>query len=955
MSTYSNSDSEYDTSSEGEVPQARWANPVNFVSSVIASAQAFRRAISPAPVPSPTPSRPNPTLRRLKTEVERKTIDLIRHRNRSIKSSPLASLYPYVRNVDARAGTSARPAVGEVFDHLLSSQNKKRMDHPNGMSGLVHASLTIIALSLFRSNISDDRYNENSPYLDLSPLYGVNDDEANSIRIKDGRGMLAPDCFSESRILFLHPATAALLILWNRNHNYYAKHLLFNNEGEKWRDPGSSSVASSLSLTFQDDQIFETARKINCAIFRKFVAEDLIKELTGRSNVDEGTGLNFLKGSDGVRKDYQSSVESSLLYHWSGLLTKAGEERIKRDMINISDCRDATEASRPTHPSALITIEEFQENLERVALETNTNRQWRHLGLRRGEDGRVDDTDIARVLQGATESEACPAGARSIPSCMRVIEMMVMRQARSWKVCSLNDFRSFLGLKPYVSFDEWSSSSEVAAAARTIYGDIANLELYAEDATSFGFCMGSTMTYGLLVDLITRIRSDAEVASMNEIELTQWGYSQLLIRHLSRNYPYDNVYSLFPFRIPTKAKEIVGSLPIDKQELYDHHKPHIGAAVSLDAAGDIRAVFEDSTGAYSTSYERDLRFVTQGTGFLLGFDDKPSHDTDKLMILYTFTPNCGTLSKHAKTIRCLTDRFISECSSGPDGVKVDIVGEVINRTCARWVCDTINYRKEDGWTVRLKAMESAEKLSKQIENSLKVSAHPKEERLAKAIESRQYEATFEDPDRSGQDLEIQRIVANVLGLSIMSCTSFARVCSHAVDFYLRDEQASKRALITELSKRNNPYDNAEIMGYIREAQRIEQSPNLIRIANRDAQISQKLCVKEGDCVVADFKKIHMNPAEVPSPEIIDIKRQTPSIQGLGSHKCLGVSFVNETMPENPTRSIECDEGASYVIKRLIVQYDDKFVVQRAGSVYGPYILNSGPITLTPNPPSFTGP
>ena len=67
--------------------------------------------------------------------------------------------------------------------------------------------------------------------------------------------------------------------------------------------------------------------------------------------------------------------------------------------------------------------------------------------LRRGGDGRVDDADIARVLQDATESVACSAGARSIPPCLRVIEMMAMKEARDWKICSLNDFRSFLGLK----------------------------------------------------------------------------------------------------------------------------------------------------------------------------------------------------------------------------------------------------------------------------------------------------------------------------------------------------------------------------------------------------------------------------------------------------------------------------------------------------------------------------
>lgn len=76
--------------------------------------------------------------------------------------------------------------------------------------------------------------------------------------------------------------------------------------------------------------------------------------------------------------------------------------------------------------------------------------------LRRSADGRVNDADIARILQSATESVACSAGAHSIPSCLRVIEMMTMKQARHWKVCSLNDFRIFLGLKRQ-SFEPFAS------------------------------------------------------------------------------------------------------------------------------------------------------------------------------------------------------------------------------------------------------------------------------------------------------------------------------------------------------------------------------------------------------------------------------------------------------------------------------------------------------------------
>ena len=59
-------------------------------------------------------------------------------------------------------------------------------------------------LSLFRITGTKSEHNETSPYLDLYPLYGVNDTETDMVRAKDGRGMLSPDCFYDDRPRCLH-------------------------------------------------------------------------------------------------------------------------------------------------------------------------------------------------------------------------------------------------------------------------------------------------------------------------------------------------------------------------------------------------------------------------------------------------------------------------------------------------------------------------------------------------------------------------------------------------------------------------------------------------------------------------------------------------------------------------------------------------------------------------------
>ena len=42
----------------------------------------------------------------------------------------------------------------------------------------------------------------------------------------------------------------------------------------------------------------------------------------------------------------------------------------------------------------------------------------------------------------------------------------------------MNEFRRFLGLKPYATFEEWNPDPVVADAARKLYRNIENLELY---------------------------------------------------------------------------------------------------------------------------------------------------------------------------------------------------------------------------------------------------------------------------------------------------------------------------------------------------------------------------------------------------------------------------------------------------------------------------------------------
>ena len=110
--------------------------------------------------------------------------------------------------------------------------------------------------------------------------------------------------------------------------------------------------------------------------------------------------------------------------------------------------------------------------------------------MKRQADGTFSDDDLANILHEATEKVAGAYRARGTPAALRVIEIMGMLQARQWGCCTMNEFRKFLGLKEFASFEEWSSDKDVADAARKLYNHIDNLELYpglqAEDCMALG-------------------------------------------------------------------------------------------------------------------------------------------------------------------------------------------------------------------------------------------------------------------------------------------------------------------------------------------------------------------------------------------------------------------------------------------------------------------------------------
>ncbi|GAA5853407.1 hypothetical protein JCM9279_005782 [Rhodotorula babjevae] len=80
---------------------------------------------------------------------------------------------------------------------------------------------------------------------------------------------------------------------------------------------------------------------------------------------------------------------------------------------------------------------------------------WTFLGFQRNESGAFRDEDIVKVLLEATDNVASAFKARAIPDVMRAIDLFGMEAGRkTWRRCTMNEFREFLGLEMCESFED---------------------------------------------------------------------------------------------------------------------------------------------------------------------------------------------------------------------------------------------------------------------------------------------------------------------------------------------------------------------------------------------------------------------------------------------------------------------------------------------------------------------
>ncbi|KZP27973.1 heme peroxidase [Athelia psychrophila] len=537
-----------------------------------------------------------------------------------------AANMPYAKSVISNPRSDKEPPLPspqEVFNKLMlreqtfdtdGKRTEKVVDNPDGLSALTFAYGTLVVHSVFRSGLADPKINETSSFFDLSPLYGDDIKEQLSVRNRNGRGLLAPDCFVDDRMLSLPPAAAALLVIFNRNHNHIAGELLEKESvARKWDDP-SDLQWDTKKRNKQDDEIFELARLINCVHFVNIVITDYVGGIMGRTKGGGGWPLDakvfdridlpdraityanaqkkddeknkFQKASHVSRGDGNLvSIEFNTLYRWHATLSEKDVQWTEGLIASVLGHDQFDKVS----PMDFVRAVRMAEPLNKDPKQSTFNFLKRNV-----KTNKFDDNALAKIIFDATDAPAGAFRAKGSPLDMLIYGIQSWVSLMSWaykgpgrwgecsSTCTMNEFREWLGLPKYTSFKEWNEDPVISAAASDLYGHIDRLELYpglhAEGVVGDGFgnyagnpLRVSTMRNGLLLDAVSLIRGDRFfTTAFNEDNYTKTGFAdvqrntankayggcihKLLMRTLPAQFPEDSVYTWFPMTTPPVMK-----------------------------------------------------------------------------------------------------------------------------------------------------------------------------------------------------------------------------------------------------------------------------------------------------------------------------------------------------------------------------------------------------------------
>ncbi|KAK3689370.1 heme peroxidase [Podospora appendiculata] len=601
-----------------------------------------------------------------------------------------------------RQGALPDPAL--IYDSVMKRTEYK--PHPNNVSSILWYWASIIIHDLFWTDYRDMNKSKTSSYLDLSPLYGSNQEMQDTIRtFKDGK--LKPDCFADKRLLGMPPGVGVLLIQFNRFHNYVAENLVAINEDGKFMPPAATLEGERAAAAWKkyDNDIFQTARLVTSGLYINITLLDYVRNIVNLnrvdttwtldprqdSGIDAGTNEGAVRGTGNV-----VSAEFNLCYRWHSCISDKDDKWIQDFYYELFQ-----------KPGSEISVQElimgfgkFESRIPEDPLDRPFN------NFKRGADGKFNDDDLVECITSGIEDPAGSFGARNVPGSMRAIEILGIIQGRKWNTAGLNEFRKHFGLKPYETFEDINSDPGVAESLRHLYDHPDFVELYpglvAEEhkvpmVPGVGIAPTYTISRVVLSDAVCLVRGDRHYTiDYNPRNLTNWGYTEaqydlninhgcvfykLFIRAFPNHFKNNSVYAHYPMVIPSENEKILKDLK--RAHLFDFTRPsRISPPSEVITYGGAKQVFGNQE-AYSVSWHRSVESLLGenwlGAGKAPFSRGSGAHDSHRQNIHQQLQGNGDWMTNVKNFFRETTNRLLTENSYTVAGYRlVDVVRDVGN-------------------------------------------------------------------------------------------------------------------------------------------------------------------------------------------------------------------------------------------------------------------------------------
>lgn len=865
---------------------------------------------------------------------------------------------PYARTIKPLTlKQGVLPDPGVLFDSLMA-RGKEPKEHPNKISSMLFYLASIIIHDIFHTDEHDNCKVKTSSYLDLGPLYGNNQQEQNQIRLhKDG--LLKPDTFSNVRILGFPPGVGAILICFNRYHNYIAKQLKEINEDNRFSPTGKSTKQL-------DEDLFQTARHITCGLYVNTILTDYVRTILNLNRTNstwtldprEDFGIFDTTGTP-CGLGNQVSCEFNLVYRWHSAISKKDEkwtEAIYQKIVG-PDYATASEANMLTRLRKW--VRERGAEPSKWALDSLNENLYP-----RNENGTFNDEDLVQVLTEATEDVACAFGPRQVPLVMKLVEVMGMQQARQWNVATLNEFRRFFKLEPHKTFRDITKDDEVAHALEALYQHPDYVELYpgivVEDAKEAyepgsGLCPGYTISRTILADAVALVRGDRfYTIDFTPATLTNWGFNQikpdpdvaqggtmynLIMRALPNWYRGNSVYALFPLTVPKENEKILDKL--GKKDLYDFQRPQlVPIPTSIKSWAGVTSVL---------SNQKDFRvpwgphtFYMTGHDYMLS-GDKPANAEQRAQIHHAMYCPVNWQNEIRKFYEALTTQLVEIKSEKLRGrwYQLDACRDVGNPSHAVFVGQmfaiplkspsSINpaavevdqlylafsilfaYVFLDGDTARSFKLRGGAKLAgDQLHKLIKLVCTEVQ------IGSYMHLNGLFNLGQSGKLLRdygvklVERMLevgksadataAAIIPTAAAAVATQAQHFAQMLDLYLSPEYNHHWPEIQRLAWSDSDEDFELLKSYALEANRLRPAAwGLLRNTANDTTINDgkngKIKVSENEMLYTDFVTAGLDPKAFPNPHEIKLNRPRDRYihHGYGAHACLGRPIVEIAM------------------------------------------------------------